>query len=182
MMVSEVLQQFYRDNGIPENGGSDQDTFVMKAFGLSIKLPNPSFRKKAIHVHDLQHIINDCDISWKGEGFIAGWEIATGLWKHFPLSFISLWAMGYSLWIYPKSVYKGFKQGINSIGVIDLNYTKDQFLKMPFTTLLTLTTKPEKRKMRMKEWSIFIFWCIFSQAIFIGPLIGGLLFFLYLFL
>ncbi|MFT4756031.1 MAG: hypothetical protein ACI91R_000668 [Vicingaceae bacterium] len=33
----------------------------------------------------------------KGEAFISGWEISTGMFKNLPLGFLSLWAMGYSL-------------------------------------------------------------------------------------
>ena len=43
----------------------------MKVFGINLRLPNPQFRKDVIHIHDIQHILNNCDITWKGEGFIA---------------------------------------------------------------------------------------------------------------
>ena len=112
--------EFYKENGIPENGGIDKDTFEIKIFGIKLKFPNPKFRKDVTHIHDLQHILNDCDTSWKGEAFIAGWEISTGMWKYFPVCTFSFWAMGYSLWLHPKAVFSGFKKGLNDIGIIDL--------------------------------------------------------------
>ena len=125
MKVKILLEQFYLNNGIPKNGGANDKTFLFKVFGIALKLPNPQFRRKALYIHDLQHVLNKKDTSWKGEGFIAGWEIGTGMWKHFPLSILALWAMGYSLWIYPKSVFQGFKKGLTNIGIIDMNFSKN---------------------------------------------------------
>jgi hypothetical protein len=77
----------------------------MKVFFLYLTLPNPKFRKELTHIHDIQYVLNNCDTSWKGEGFISGWEIGTGFWKHFAINLFILWAFGYSLWLYPKSVF-----------------------------------------------------------------------------
>ena len=60
----------------------------MDVLRIQLKLPNPQFRKDIIHIHDIQYLFNDFDTSWKGEGFIAGWEISTGLWKHFQFVFL----------------------------------------------------------------------------------------------
>ena len=171
MTLSVLLSDFYNRYKIPKDGGENDDTFKFKVFGKVFNLPNPNFRKKALYIHDLHHILNKCDITWKGEAFIAGWEISTGIWKHFPLGFLSSWAMGYSIWIYPKSVLKGFKKGLNNIGVIDLNIDKSDFMKMEFEELERLTTKNSIKEMYVLEWFTFLFWIIISQMIFLFPLI-----------
>ena len=94
MTIKNLLNEFYLENGIPIDGGVDDKTFKFNAFGLTMNLPNPEFRRKSLYIHDIQHVVNNCDISWKGEAFIAGWEIATGMWKHFPIGLLSLWAFG----------------------------------------------------------------------------------------
>ncbi|MBE7659683.1 hypothetical protein [Tenacibaculum finnmarkense] len=172
MTLDKLLIEFYAKNGIPKDGGVDDDTFEFKVFGLKINLPNPKFRREALYIHDIQHILNDCDTSWKGEGFIAGWEISTGIWKYFKLGFLSLWAMGYSLWIYPKSVLNGFKKGINEIGIIDLKISKSNFMKMQYSELVRITKKEKIRKMNVLQWTKFLFWVITSQIIFLFPLIA----------
>ena len=83
MTLEKLLSEFYLKNKIPKNGGIDDNTFQMKVFFINLTLPNPKFRKDLTHIHDIQHILNDCDTSWEGEGFISGWEVATGFWKHF---------------------------------------------------------------------------------------------------
>jgi hypothetical protein len=141
-------------------------------FGLKLNLPNPKFRREALHIHDIQHILNNCNTSWKGEGFIAGWEISTGIWKHFQLGFLSLWAMGYSLWIYPKSVLNGFKKGLNEIGIIDLKISKSNFMKMEYSELIIITKKEKTTEMNVIQWTKFLLWIITSQIIFLFPLIA----------
>ncbi|WP_299888465.1 hypothetical protein [uncultured Lacinutrix sp.] len=142
----------------------------MKAFGISLTLLNPKFRKKVIHIHDIQHILNNCDTSWKGEGFISGWEIATGMWKYFPLVFLSLWAMGYSLWLHPRAVFNGYKKGINNIGIIDLKINKSDFMKMELNQLKTITKKEKTIKMGIWQWTQFLFWSVMSQIVLFIPL------------
>ena len=158
MTIDKLLAEFYKENGIPKNGGIEKDTFEMKVLGINLKLPNPKFRKEVIHIHDIQHILNKCDTSWKGEGYIAGWEISTGFWKYFPIAIFSLWAMGHSLWLHPKSVYQGFKKGLNDIGIIDLKISKSDFMKMEFDKLVEITRKEKTTEMGVLQWIEFLFW------------------------
>jgi len=181
MTLEKLLINFYKENGIPEKGGIDKNTFELDFLGIQLELPNPQFRKDVIHIHDIQHLLNHCDTSWKGEGFIAGWEISTVLWKHFPICFFSLWAMGYSLWIYPKAVYLGFKKGLNDIGIIDLKIKEADFMKMEFDHLVQITQKSTHTSMGVMQWVQFLIWCFLSQLLFLFPfiLIVGLLFWLF---
>ena len=181
MKVKILLEQFYLNNGIPKNGGANDKTFLFKVFGIALTLPNPEFRRKALYIHDIQHILNKKDTSWKGEGFIAGWEIGTGMWKHFPLSILALWAMGYSLWIYPKSVFQGFKKGLTNIGIIDMNFSKNEFLNMEFKELTKNSKKTGYSLSKYKTNCLFLYWIMISQLIFLAPiwLVIAALFFLF---
>jgi len=170
MKLKFLLEEFYVSNQIPANGGSDDKTFVVKFGFFNIPLPNPEFRRKVTYIHDIHHILNDCDTSWKGEGFIAGWEIATGIWKHFPVGILSLWAMGYSLWLHPIVVYHGFKKGGSQLGIIDLNYSKSLILNMDIQDLKGKLSK-RNTSTSFKTVSSFLFWSIISQVILLSPLV-----------
>ena len=171
MTLEKLLTDFYIDNGIPENGGVDKATFEMIVLGSHLKLPNPSFRKKVIHIHDIQHILNGCDTSWKGEAFIAGWELSTGFWRYFPICIFSLWAMGYSLWMYPKEVFRGYKKGLNAVGIIDLKISKSDFMRMEFEELKSITKKQKQTEMGVLQWSQFLMRVLISQLLFLFPLV-----------
>jgi len=173
MLISEKLQQFYIQNNLSEDGGENDDYFYLTFKLFSIKLPNSDFRKKVVYIHDIQHILYNKDITWKGEAFIAGWEIATGIWKHFPISIMSLWAMGFSFLIHAKEVIKGYKEGLLVKGIIDLNVSKKEILNY---NIELLRSKIKKNTPNKYNIFVFSFWLLTSQLIFWSPLL--LLFFL----
>lgn len=179
MKVSQKLQEFYTENNFSKDGGESDDFFELKFRLFSIKLPNSQFRKDVIHIHDIQHILYNCDTTWKGEAFIAGWEISTKMWKHLPIGFMSLWAMGFSFLNYPKEVYKGYKKGLNVIGILDLKMKKEELLNLSIDELKTIIKKKKPIKMNTYQWVLFIFWITVSEIIVLFPLILILLFLLF---
>lgn len=168
MTISQSLQAFYTDNNFPADGGESENYFDLKFKFFSLKLPNSQFRKDVIHIHDIQHILYNCDTSWKGEAFIAGWEIGTKMWKHFPIGMMSLWAMGFSLLNHPKEVLKGYKSGINSIGIIDLEIDKKALLNLSIDELKSII---QKKKTKNLNWFSFLFWFFVSEVVFLFPLL-----------
>lgn len=180
MTIQERLERFYKENNLPHEGGADKNTFRLKVFGINWKFPNPQFRKDVIHIHDIQHILNDCDTSWKGEAYISGWELSTGMWKYFPISIFSFWAAGYSLWIHPYALFQGYKKGLNDIGIIDLNIEKSDFMKMDMVELQKITSKKEHTKMGFLQWFQFVFWMLLSAFLFLLPFMAILVLILYI--
>jgi len=179
MTVAQKLQQFYLENNFPKDGGENDAFFELKFKLFTIKLPNSQFRKDVIHIHDIQHILYDCDTTWKGESFIAGWEIATKMWKHFPIGFMSLWAMGFSFLNYPKEVIKGYKKGINVTGILDLKMEKEVLLNLSIEELKTIIKKKKPIKMNIFQWISFIFWITVSEIIVLFPFVLILLGYLF---
>ncbi len=167
MTVAKELEYFYQANNLDLNGGIDKDYFIMKFRFFSLKLPNSEFRKKIVHIHDIQHILFNCDVSWKGEAYIAGWEIATGMWKHFPIGFLSLWAMGFGVLTHQKEVLKGFKQGLSYNGLIDQNISKKEILTFTIQEVDEMLHKPKTVKFNLFT---FLFWTVISVIIVIAPL------------
>lgn len=146
MTIQKALLQFRRENNLDLDGGENDDFFELKFKLFTLKLPNFKFRKEVIHIHDIQHILYKCNTSWHGESFIAGWEIGSKIWKHFPIGFISLWATGFSFLNYPNQVLKGYKAGLKTKGVIDINITKNNLLKLSIEEVRTLIRKENPTK------------------------------------
>ena len=138
--VEKLLAKFYKQNGIPADGGVNKDTFEIKVLGIYLKLTNPKFRKDVTHIHDIHHILNKKNTTWSGGAFIAGWQISTGFYKYFPICILSLWVMGYSIWLNPKDILKGFRKGLNDVGVIDLKISKSKLMKIEYNQLINMTT------------------------------------------
>lgn len=181
MTLGKLLNEFYLNNGLPENGGITYDTFNVKVWFINIPFPNPKFRKDVTHIHDIEHLLNNCDTSSKGEAFIAGWEIGTGFYKYFPINIIIFLAFGYFLLLHPKNAFKGFKKGLNNIGVIDLGLKKSELTQMEFDQLVKITQKEHHTKMGILQWSEFILCLFISQIMLFLPfilIIKGLIYFL----
>ncbi|TCP21907.1 hypothetical protein EV195_11520 [Tenacibaculum skagerrakense] len=176
MIVSQKLEQFYLENDLDQNGGADKDYFTMKFRLFSIKLPNAEFRKSIVHIHDIEHVLFNCDVSWKGEAFIAGWEISTGMWKHVPIGFMSIWAMGFGLLTYPKQTISGYKKGLNYDGLIDKKIPKEKLMNLTIPEINKLLLKPTPKKI---NYSIFCLWNIISILIVISPILLIILWFVF---
>ncbi len=169
MTIAQSLQNFYTENNFAKDGGESEKTFALKFKLFTLNLPNSQFRKDVIHIHDIQHILYNCDTTWKGESFIAGWEIGTKMWKHLPIGMMSLWAMGFSFLNYPKEVFKGYKAGLKCKGIIDLKLSKTELLHLSVDELKQLITKKNPIKMNGFQWVIFSFWILVSEIIFLFP-------------
>jgi len=171
MKIEKLLNQFYLNNGLPVNGGIAKNTFNVKLGVFNIPVPNPKFRKDVVHIHDIEHILNNCDTSNRGEAFIAGWEVGTRFYTHFPINFFIFLAFGYSLLIHPQTVFEGFKKGLNNVGVIDLGLKKAELIQLEFDELVKITQKKYQTKMGILQWSEFILCIFISQIILLFPLI-----------
>jgi len=169
MTIKEALNVFYNENDIPNDGGVDDTFFIFKVFGLKLKLPNPEFRRKALYIHDIQHVVHGCDTSWKGESFIAGWEISTKMWKHIPIGLLGIWAMGYGIWLHPREVLEGYKKGLLQTGIIDLDSSKKELLSMEISELEKLILREKEINWEFSKKLLFIGWILTSQLILLGP-------------
>ncbi len=178
MVLQQALNDFYTQNKLEKEGGSNNNWFYLHFNLFSIKVPNSDFRKKVIHIHDIQHVLYNCDTTWKGEAFIAGWEIATGMWKHLPIGFMSIWAMGFSLLNYPTEVINGYKEGLKVTGIIDLKLSKEQLLQLTISQVKEKIKRKHPLKMNIFQRCIFLFWVSISLLSVLFPLV--LLLILYL--
>lgn len=171
MLIKDHLKKFYMENDLPLDGGYSLDGYPMDFKLFTMQVPNPQFRKDVIHIHDIEHILYDCDTSWRGEGFVSGFEIATGFWKKMPIGFYSLWAMGFCLILHPSSVYKGFHKGLNNRGLLNLNLKKEQLLEMELSDLKIILSKNKEQKMGFIQMIQFSFWSVICLSIILFPII-----------
>jgi len=72
--------------------------------------------------------------------------------------------------MYPKTVFRGFKKGLNNIGIIDLGLNKSELMKLEFNQLVKITQKEYHIKLGVSQLSEFIFCTIISQIILFFPI------------
>ena len=175
MTLGEELDQFYEKYNIPKNGGLNDESFEIPFPHFTLKLPNFSWRKKMLYIHDLEHILNKQDTTWRGEMYIASWEIATGFWSNFPIIIFPLWTMGWGIWKHPKAIMDGFNNGCKSIGIANLGLTKEQLLALNLAQLKKYTQHNSVIYSRLFCGIKFFCWIIVSQIAFLFPLVLTLL-------
>lgn len=97
------------------DGGYD-DPLVRLRFGpLTVTLPNTAGRKKAVPLHDLDHVLTGYPAgSWRGEFAISAWEIAAGCGRFLTGWAINLGGFAAGSLAYPRTTFAAFVRGRRS--------------------------------------------------------------------
>lgn len=172
MLIKAHLKNFYEENNIPLHELENDQKWFVANFGIfKMKFPNPKWRKKVLHVHDIHHLITEQNTSWKGEAYITGWEIATHLWLRFPIGMFIWLATSYTVLTKPVSLFKGFKNGINYKGPIHLNKSKEEFLITDLEDVKQALYVYPNRKLNLLWVLYFVIACFWSVLFTISPLL-----------
>ncbi|MFT3752327.1 MAG: hypothetical protein QM800_05445 [Paludibacter sp.] len=171
MTLREHLDQFYLQYNIPENGGVADKTFEVPLPVFTLTLPNFSWRKRMLYIHDLEHVLNEQDTSWKGEIFIASWEISTGYYKNFPIIIFPLWVIGWGFWKHPWAVWRGFSKGCSDKGIACLNMEEEKLLNLDLAQLQCLTLNKRANCSKINHYFRFLIWLLISQLVFLFPIV-----------
>ena len=174
MKIAEQLEVFYQKNGIPLDGGANDNLLPINLGFMKLTIYNPTWRRKVVHIHDIEHVLNDCDTSWRGESFVAGYEMGVGFYKLFPICLFVFFAMGYSLWLYPKRVWKGFLEGLRNRNILELGFQKEELIKMEVEELRNKLRKEKSESKADKGLNHklkFAVLVILSQIILFSPVL-----------
>ena len=172
MTLREQLDEFYHQYDIPAEGGVNDKTFVVPLPLFSLTLPNFPWRKRMLYVHDLEHILNQQDTSWKGEIFIASWEISTGFMKNFPILIFPLWTMGWGFWVHPETVLRAFRKGHFDRGIARLPIEKEKLLDCDLNQLQQLTLNKRYGRSAFFYYLKLAGWGLISQLVFFSPVLA----------
>jgi hypothetical protein len=112
--VKTALCAFYAAQGLPPDGGQAQENWAIELPGLAIPLPNFAWRKRALPLHDLHHLVTGYPCSPMGEFEMAAWEFAAGRYPHplataFCLPLVSMGAV-----LAPRRTFAAFVRGRSS--------------------------------------------------------------------
>lgn len=178
--VKYYLNHFYGSNPqFGEEGGIDEK-WVWLNFGL-IKIPFPNFtsRSEIIYLHDLNHIINNYDTSWKGEVSVSAWEVSTGMGRFLTGWLFASFAFGFGILIYPKVTYNAFMRGRVTKSLFRMDLPKEQLLQMQLIELKRLT-RHEPLNIEFQPRFIdnlkYVFSAVLSLMFFLTPFLSFTLF------
>jgi hypothetical protein len=100
LSVREALRRHYLASGLPADGGRSGSHWTMlRVAGIAVRLPNFAWRRRALPLHDIHHLVTGYPCSVSGELQIAAWEFAAGRYPHvmatlFCLPLLAIGAIG----------------------------------------------------------------------------------------
>lgn len=138
--LRDHLQKFYSNNpDFGEEGGVDKKWAWLDFGFIKIPFPNIKSRSDIIYIHDVNHIVNDYDTTWKGEVSVSAWEVSSRLGKYLTGWCFALLAMGIGVLAYPKHVYVAFIRGQMTRSVFTMNISKNAMMNMTLEDLKNKT-------------------------------------------
>ena len=116
--VGEALAQHYRAHGLAPDGGVNDRWFRVRIGAFSIRLPNPPARRRALLLHDANHVATGYDTRFgNGELSIAAFEVGAGCGRFAIVWFINLTMFAIGLVCRPRLAVRAFNRGRQSVSI-----------------------------------------------------------------
>jgi hypothetical protein len=110
--MEEALKRLYAAHQLPPDGGAHEAWFRVRLGPLSIPLPNPPARQRAVFIHDVNHILTGYNATFSdGEMSIAAFEVGTGCGRVWVAWFLNLALLALGAVLRPRAVFRAFVRG-----------------------------------------------------------------------
>ena len=120
-LLREARAQYFRENGLGEDGGYSKRWVKVQVASIPMGFPNSNARRRAVWLHDLHHIVTGYDTSWVGEAEIAAWELGSGCRDYYAAWLLNLAAVMVGAFIAPRRVWRAFIRGRHSNSLYHLD-------------------------------------------------------------
>jgi len=114
MRLRDARAAYFSSHGLGPDGGYDASHVVFPVGPWRLSLPNVAARRRALPLHDLNHLATGYETSWTGESEIAAWELASGCGMYPAVWFLSIVAFSVGLIIAPRRLWRAFTRGRRS--------------------------------------------------------------------
>jgi hypothetical protein len=122
LTLREARAVFYRRNGFPEDGGAaDHRWSPFACRDLKAHLPNFKWRRRALPIHDLHHVITGYEFSPYGEFEMSAWEFAAGRYPHVLSTLFCLPLVSMGAVLIPRRTFTAFVRGRSSSTLYSLS-------------------------------------------------------------
>lgn len=125
MTVMAARAAFFTRNGMPAGGGYMADRWSFRLGGMRVTLANSAWRRRAIALHDLHHILTGFPCTAVGECEMAAWEFAAGPYPDRRASLFCLPLVGLGALMSPRRTFAAFVLGRQSRTLYSLTETRD---------------------------------------------------------
>jgi hypothetical protein len=121
--VREALAQHLSDSGLPPDAGDSDHFAVVKIFYFPYPIPNTRSRKRAVRIHDLNHLVSGYQADRIGELEISAWELASGGCR----DYVAAWVLDLAgliggLMVAPRRTVRAFLAGSSQQNLYPFGY------------------------------------------------------------
>jgi hypothetical protein len=129
--MAAVLEEHLRASGLPPDAGDSQRFAVVDVGLLPYPIPNTRARKRAVRIHDLNHLVSGYRTDREGELEISAWELASGGCGRYSAAWVlDLAGLLTGLFVCRRRVVRAFRQGRGERNLYP--YSPDDLLAMDF--------------------------------------------------
>ena len=153
--VREVMQRHRMESGTAVDGGLSERWVVIRLGRIPMPFLNTSARRKALALHDVNHLVAGVSTGNVGEAEISAWELASGGCG----KYVAAWALdlaGLLLgMVWPIHVIRAFTGGRTMRNVYGFDI--DEILDMDLVELRKMLTRPDGRNRSSIVGSVVLF-------------------------
>jgi hypothetical protein len=131
LTVGETLAAFRRANGIP---AGEAATWTCDIGPVRLRLPNFRWRRRAVLLHDLHHVLTGFPCTLRGEFQVAAWEFAAGRFPHAGATLFCLPLVALGMLWSPRAIWSAFLRGRRARSLYGIE-TDDALLALPLGAL-----------------------------------------------
>ena len=171
-LIRDALAQHYVMHGLPPDGGASNPWFDVHIGTFKIRLPNPPARRRAVLMHDINHIVTGYNTTFsEGEMSIAAFEVGAGCGRLAIVWFINLSLLALAVFVHPRVAFAGFVRGRRTASI----YSSDR----DATTLGAMSVEGVRALLRVdtteaqpgfSDRVLFAVWAIIAIIVFLAPL------------
>jgi hypothetical protein len=136
--MAAVLEEHLRASGLPPDAGDSEPFAVVKVGPMPYPIPNTRSRKRAVRIHDLNHLVTGYRTDREGELEISAWELASGGCGGYGAAWVlDLAGLLGGLFMCPGRTVRAFRRGRGRRNLYP--YAPDELLAMDFDRARALT-------------------------------------------
>jgi hypothetical protein len=170
LTVKEARDVYFQRSGFDERTYTDP-WVKLPVLGRTVYLPNAKLRRKAVPLHDIDHILTEYQTDWLGEWQISAYEMGTGCGTYWAAWILNMQAIVVGAIRAPKACIKAFSRGRRSKGVYSYP-SFESLLTENVGDLRRKTTATEQNIIPTVQERVLFYFVVFLSAVFnFAPLV-----------
>lgn len=170
--VGVALEHHYRAHGLPADGGANDSWFRVRLGPVTLPVPNPPARRRAVFFHDVNHVVTGYNTTFsEGEMEIAAFEVGAGCGPVAIAWYINLTMMAIALCLRPRLAFHAFVRGRRSLSLYDWNVERTEVARMSLGDVRRRLALDESRgPARATDRLQFAIWSLIALGVLLAPL------------